>query len=238
MSMPQGGESRLPQETGGQAEASAQQRQGNVPGQGGTPGPDSAPGQQWAGGPQNQQNGTPPQGGMPGDQWEGPMQGRPVSPVNEIETRVTGRRTVQYIIDAIIYGIVVSILGWALNRGHGGLHAILAIVWIVAVIAWYVLYWAWRPKTRNGQTFGMQIMGVRVISANGGPASLGQLIGRSILLVLFSPISLLVGIITMWCSRYRQRVGDHLAKTMVVRDRVQPIPAQQEYAGAGQAGYR
>jgi hypothetical protein len=42
----------------------------------------------------------------------------------------------------------------------------------------------------------------------------------------------------MWCSRYRQRVGDHLAKTMVVRDRVQPIPAQQEYAGAGQAGYR
>jgi len=84
----------------------------------------------------------------------------------------------------------------------------------------------------------MQIMGVRVISANGGPASLGQLIVRSILLVLFSPISLLVGIITMWCSRYRQRVGDHLAKTMVVRDRVQPIPAQQEYAGAGQDGYR
>ena len=112
---------------------------------------------------------------MPGDQRGGPMQGQPISPVNEIETRVTGRRTVQYIIDAIIYGIVVSILGWALNRGHGGLHALLAIVWIVAVIAWYVLYWAWRPKTRNGQTFGMQIMGVRVISADGGPASLGQL---------------------------------------------------------------
>jgi uncharacterized RDD family membrane protein YckC len=237
MSMPQGGESRLPQETGGQTEASAQQRQGNVPGQGGTPGAEGAPGQQRAGGPQNQ-NDAPPQGGVPGDQWGDPMQGRPMSPVNEVETRVTGRRTVQYIIDAIIYGIVVSLLGWALNRGHGGLHTILVIVLIVAIIAWYVLYWAVRPQTHDGQTFGMQIMKVRVISANGGPASLGQLIGRSILLVLFSPLSLLVGIITMWCSRYRQRVGDHLAKTMVVRERVQPVPAQPEYAGAGQADYR
>jgi uncharacterized RDD family membrane protein YckC len=238
MSMPQGGESRLPQDSGGQAGTSAQPWQGNVPSQGGTPGHENAPGQQRAGGPQDQpQNGTPPPGGLPSDQW-GAMQGRPISPVNEIETRVTGRRTVQYIIDAIIYGIVLSILGWALNRGHGGLHAILVIIWIAAVIAWYVLYWAYRPYTRNGQTFGMQILGIKVISASGGQASFWQLVGRSILLVLFSPISLLVGIITMWCSRYRQRVGDHLAKTMVVRDRVQPIPAQQEYADAGQAGYR
>ncbi len=237
--MPQGGESRLPQETGGQAGASAQQWQGNVPGQGGTPGHESAPGQQWAGGPQDQQgSGMPPQGGVPGQQWGGPMQGRPISPVNEIETRVTGRRTVQYIIDAIIYGIVASILAWALNRGHGGVHAILVVVLVVLIIAWYLLYWALRPQTRNGQTFGMQIMGLRVISADGGPASFAQLAVRSILLVLFSPLSLLVGIITMWCSRYRQRVGDHIARTMVVRDRVQPIPARPEYAGAGQAGSR
>jgi len=40
----------------------------------------------------------------------------------------------------------------------------------------------------------------------------------------------------MMCSRYRQRTGDHMAHTMVVRARVDPMPAQQMYAGAGQAG--
>jgi uncharacterized RDD family membrane protein YckC len=84
----------------------------------------------------------------------------------------------------------------------------------------------------------MSLLGVRVISRDGGPASLMQLFVRSILLVLFSPLSLLVGIITMMCSRYRQRVGDHLAKTMVVRASVEPRRAQQEFAGAGQAGTR
>jgi hypothetical protein len=63
-----------------------------------------------------------------------------------------------------------------------------------------------------------------------------QLAVRSILLVLFGLVSVIVGFIVMMCSRYRQRTGDHMAHTMVVRARVEPVPAQQMYAGAGQAG--
>jgi uncharacterized RDD family membrane protein YckC len=246
MSMPQGGESGQPRETGQQTDTPGQQwqapGQSGVPGQSGTAGqggiPNQAgpPGQQWMNEPQGQyQYGAPPQGGMPGGQG-GPMAGRPISPVNEIETRVTGRRIVQYIIDAIIYGIVASLISWALARGTGAVHAVLVLVAVVVVVAWYVLYWAAIPARRDGQTLGMSVMGIRVISASGGPASFGQLVGRSILLVLFSPLSLLVGIIVMMCSRYRQRTGDHMAHTMVVRAGVQPMPAQQQYAGAGQAG--
>jgi uncharacterized RDD family membrane protein YckC len=168
----------------------------------------------------------------------GAMAGRPISPVNEIETRVTGRRVVQYIVDAILSGIVFGLLSWALSRGHGGIHTLLVLILVLVNIAWYFLYWAYIPYARSGQTIGMSLLGVRVISRDGGPASLMQLFVRSILLVLFSPLSLLVGIITMMCSRYRQRVGDHLAKTMVVRASVEPRPAQQEFAGAGQAGTR
>lgn len=246
--MPQGGEGQ-PWETGPQASASGQQWPDDAPKPGGAPGQDGNPGypQGQPGYPQGQPAypqgqpayGSPPQGGMPGQySGGGPMQGVPVSPVNEIETRVTGRRTVQWIVDAIIFGIIVSLVSFALNRGHGGVHAILYLVLVVVDIAWYYLYWAYIPYVRNGQTLGMQLMGVRVISTNGGPASLMQLFVRSILLVLFTPLSLLVGIITMMCSRYRQRVGDHMAKTMVVRASVEPIPAQREYAGAGQAGSR
>jgi uncharacterized RDD family membrane protein YckC len=187
----------------------------------------------------NQQYGTPPQGGgMYGSQNPGPMQGRPISPVNEIETRVSGRRIVQYIVDAIIFGIVAGLISWGLNRGTGGVHVILYLVLIAVDIIWYGLYWAYYPYTHAGQTLGMQLMDLRVISTDGGPASLVQMFVRSILLVLFTPLSLLVGFITMMCSRYRQRVSDHMSSTMVVRASVEPIPAQREFAGAGQAGTR
>jgi len=247
--MPQGGESGQSRETGPQTDTPGQQRrsdrpgQSAVPGQSGTAGqggiPNQAgppPGQQWAG-EQQAQYGVPPQGGASGEYQGGPMAGRPISPVNEIETRVTGRRFVQYIIDIIIYGIVAGLISWALgDRGTGAVHAVLVVVDVVVVVAWYLIYWAYVPFRRDGQTLGMTVLGIRVISANGGPASFVQLAVRSILLILFGVFSVIVGFIVMMCSRYRQRTGDHMAHTMVVRARVEPMPAQQMYAGAGQAG--
>jgi uncharacterized RDD family membrane protein YckC len=245
MSMPQGGDPRQPNEMGGQGGASPQQpggapRQGtmpgqpSVPGQAGAPGQESGASQQWEGQP-GQAYGAPPQAA--GEPTGGSRQGRPISPVNEADTRVTGRRVVQYIIDAIIYGIIAAVISWALDRGTGGVHAFLVFVTVVLDVLLYLFYWAWMPDRRNGQTLGMTAMGIRIISADGGRASFVQLAVRSVLLVLFSPLSLLVGIIVMMCSRYRQRTGDHMARTMVVRAQVQPMPAQQMYAGAGQAGY-
>jgi uncharacterized RDD family membrane protein YckC len=249
MSMPQGGESGQSRETGPQTDTPGQEWQNGRPGQSAVPGqsgtagqggvPNQAgppPGQQWAG-EQQAQYGVPPQGGASGEYQGGPMAGRPISPVNEIETRVTGRRFVQYIIDIIIYGIVAGLISWALgDRGTGAVHAVLVIVDVVVVVAWYLIYWAYIPFRRDGQTLGMSVLGIRVISANGGPASFVQLAVRSILLILFGIVSVIVGFIVMMCSRYRQRTGDHMAHTMVVRARVEPVPAQQMYAGAGQAG--
>jgi uncharacterized RDD family membrane protein YckC len=245
MTMPQGDEPRRPNEMGGPDGGSPQQpgsqpRQGtttgqpNVPGQAGAPGQESAPGDQWGYGQQGQAYGTPP----PAQPMDGPMQGRPISPVNEAETRVTGRRVVQYVIDAIIYYAIAGVISWVLNRGTGGVHAFLVFVIAVLDVALYLIYWAGIPYRQNGQTPGMMVMGIRVISADGRPASYLQLAIRSVLLVLFGAISLVVGFIVMMCSRYRQRTGDHMAHTMVVRAQVQPEPAQQMYAGAGQGGMR
>jgi uncharacterized RDD family membrane protein YckC len=253
MSMPQGGESGQPRETGQQTDTPGQPWQGGGPGQsavpgqsgtagqGGIPNQAGAQGQQWSSEQWGQQQygaPPPPQGGTPGQWGAGPMQGQPISPVNEIETRVTGRRVVQYIIDAIIFSIIASVVSWALNRGTGGVHAVLVLVLVVVDVIWYLLYWALWPDRRGGQTIGMQVMGIRVISSSGGPASFAQLAVRSILLVLFTPLSLVVGFIVMMCSRYRQRTGDHMARTMVVRAHVQPMPARPDYVGAGQAGSR
>jgi uncharacterized RDD family membrane protein YckC len=252
MSTPQGGGSGQPWETGqgssgpqpgapGQPQYGQPQYGQQQPGQ---PGQPPQYGQQYGPQPgQQPQYGQPPQyqGGQGQDPYQsghGPVQGRVISPVNEAETRVTGRRVVQYIIDAILSGVVFWLLELALDRGTGAGHGVLWLVMAICDVAWYFLYWAYVPYVRNGQTIGMTLLGVRVISADGGPASLVQLFVRSILLVLFTPLSLLVGLIVMLSSRYRQRTGDHMARTLVVKATMAPMAPRREYAGAGQSGTR
>ena len=170
------------------------------------------------------------------DQWGvGPMQARPISPVNEADTRVTGRRVVQYIIDYIITAVVAAVIMWALDRGTGATNAVLLLVGAAIVLAWYFWYWVYRPYRANGRSFGMQMLGIHVISKDGGRASMMQLFIRGILLIVDTLIWGLVGFITIICSRYRQRVGDHAAKTVVVRKRVGAMPERREYAGMAES---
>jgi uncharacterized RDD family membrane protein YckC len=231
MSMPGGGEPRQPWDTGYEAGAADQRRQSGAPGQ---PAPGAQYGTPQYGTPQygGGQYGEPPPYGGP------PQYGQPFSPVNELETRVTGRRVVQYIIDYCITGIVAALIMWLLDRGSGAANAFLILIAVVIDLAWYFWYWVLRPYQKNGQSFGMQLLGLRVISRDGRPASMMQLLIRGILLIVDTLFWGLVGFITIIASRYRQRVGDHAAKTLVVRASVEPMPAQREFAGAGQAGGR
>src|SRR5258708_7499131 len=124
------------------------------------------------------------------------------------------------------------------SRGSGATNAVLLRIGAVLVAAWYFWYWVYRPYRANGRSFGMQILGLRIISLDGGRASKMQLFIRAILLIIDTFVWGLVGFLTIIFSRYRQRVGDHAAKTLVVRARAQTMPATREYAGAGQAGFR
>jgi hypothetical protein len=78
-----------------------------------------------------------------------------------------------------------------------------------------------RPHSHNGQTFGMKLMGLRVISKDGGPANMTQLFIRWVCLIFDAlpytwPFTGLVGFIVILCSRHRQRIGDHLGRTLVI----------------------
>jgi uncharacterized RDD family membrane protein YckC len=137
--------------------------------------------------------------------------------VNELDTRVTGRRVIQYIIDYLITGIIASVILWAFDHGHGAGNTVLVLIGAIIDAAWYFWYWVYRPYRANGQSFGMQLLGLRVISKDGGRASMVQLLIRGILLIVDTFLWGLVGLITIVCSRYRQRVGDHAARTVVIR---------------------
>ena len=191
---------------------------GNVP-------PGSVPGQ--------------PEGGMGNQQW-GSQPGR-MSPVSEAETRVTGRRVVQYLIDAFIVSIIPSLVSIPFDSsGRTSLHILGALVAFVLFVLIGLWYWVIRPTSHNGQTFAMKWLGLRVISKGGGPASMAQMFIRWICLIFDAipytwPFTGLIGLIVMLCSRRRQRIGDHLAGTLVISTSY-GMRRQPQFAGADRTG--
>jgi uncharacterized RDD family membrane protein YckC len=180
------------------------------------------PGQQAGGFPGQEQGAVPNQqwGSQSGQQW-GSRSGS-MSPVSEAETRVTGRRVVQYLIDAFLVSLIPSLVSIPFDRSNSTfLHIMGGLVFFVLFVLIGLWYWVIRPHSSNGQTFGMQLLGLRVISKDGGPATVAQLFIRWICLIFDAipytwPFTGLVGFIVILCSRHRQRIGDHLARTLVI----------------------
>jgi uncharacterized RDD family membrane protein YckC len=166
------------------------------------------------------------------------------SPVNEAETRVTGRRVVQYLIDAFLVSIIPSLVSIPFDRSNSTtIHIIGGIVAFGLFVLIGIWYWVIRPHSHHGQTFGMQLLGLRVISKDGGPANMTQLFIRWICLIFDAipyswPFTGLVGFVVILCSRHRQRIGDHLARTLVIStgqlQSRQPDYAEASKPGAGQ----
>jgi uncharacterized RDD family membrane protein YckC len=209
--------------TPGQSDGSTEQ--GARVGEWATPEQGSAPGQE--------QFGTSAAGGIPGQ----PGAGQPaMTPVTEAETRVTWRRIFQYWIDAFFVSVIPYLVSIPFDRSSRTIMNIIGgVVYVVLFVLIGLWYWVIRPHSHNGQTFAMKWFDLRVISKDGGPASLLQLFVRWISLLFDSapwmwPFTGLLGLIVMLCSRYRQRIGDHLARTLVIRT------ASSRYGGAGGPG--
>ncbi len=234
---------------------------GQPGGQGTGPGERTGLGTQHDAMPGQQDFGSTPAGGIPGQQGAMPGQQRPSagqqaapgqqrgeqpwssrpgkwSPVDKAETRVTGRRIVQYWIDMFLVSIVPELVSIPFDRSSSTfLHIMGGIVYFVLFVVISIWYWVIRPHSHNGQTFAMKWFGVRVISKDGGPANMTQLLVRWVGLIFDAfpwvwPFTGLLGLIVILCSRYRQRIGDHLARTLVVA--AGPgATRRREFAGAG-----
>lgn len=166
-----------------------------------------------------QQN-TPPPYGAQGRPYDA-RASRPMI-VTQSETRVTGRRVIQYIVDHILAGIIPGIAYWIFDSQVTGIHGLGWLVATVIAAAAYFAYWVLVPYRSNGQSFGMMLFRLHVLSKDGTRASMMQLFIRGIFLILDTIFFGLVGLVTMLFSRFRQRIGDHAAGTVVVPVRYGP----------------
>ncbi len=74
----------------------------------------------------------------------------------------------------------------------------------------------------NGQTPGKRVLGLRVIRADGLPASVTSLVIRNLVRIFdFFPVGYGVGMIVLFATKRTQRLGDLAARTLVIREKQQ-----------------
>jgi uncharacterized RDD family membrane protein YckC len=137
-------------------------------------GPDSAQ-------PYGTSAGQPPSGEPAGD-WG--AQARRPDTVDVAATRVTGRRVVQYLIDSFLVSLIPALISIPIDRSSSTfLHILGGIITFAIFVLISLAYWVFFAHAQHGQTVGMKLLGLRVISKDGGPANVAQLFIRWVCLI-------------------------------------------------------
>jgi uncharacterized RDD family membrane protein YckC len=91
---------------------------------------------------------------------------------------------------------------------------------LLAVLSVFLAGWGWDVAWETlgeGRTPGKRFLGIRVVRADGGPVGLGGSLVRNVLRALELPLAYAPAILAVALSAHRQRLGDLVAGTLVVR---------------------
>lgn len=122
-----------------------------------------------------------------------------------------GPRAVAIIIDAVALGIV-SFIVQALAGGSDGAGTLAGCVFAIMSLAYYPVM-----EKVYGASLGKMVMGLKVVTETGQPLDWSAAIIRTLLRIIDGLFVYLIGAILVWTSPTKQRLGDKVAKTLVVR---------------------
>jgi uncharacterized RDD family membrane protein YckC len=137
---------------------------------------------------------------------------------------VTGIRIVAGIIDAILLGVLFVIMSALFgdsdassdDDGNGfsvSLSGLPFIIFLVLSFGYYFVLEAYN----QGQTLGKKLMGIRVVPVE-GVLTPGKVAIRTILRIVDGlPFLYIVGLIAIFASQRKQRIGDMAGGTLVVK---------------------
>lgn len=127
-----------------------------------------------------------------------------------------GIRFLALLIDAVIIGVVSAIINGVAAATQSSLVMTLAGI-VIAVLA--LLYFIGMEATQ-GATLGKMALGLRVVKSDGSsPIDWPTSLIRNLLRIIDGLFAYLVGAIIIWNSPLKQRLGDKVAHTLVVRTR-------------------
>lgn len=133
----------------------------------------------------------------------------------EYELSSLGERIVGYLIDRFILGAYLLIIGLIvfstqiINRQE----------WLIYLFVIPVFFYDIASEAlMNGQSVGKKVMNIKVVSLDGGQPSLGQYLLRWLFrLIDFTATSNLCAVITVAVSERKQRLGDMVAGTTLIK---------------------
>jgi uncharacterized RDD family membrane protein YckC len=121
-------------------------------------------------------------------------------------------RAIAFLVDGFVVGTATALLfGGALLIAPRSL-------WVAGMVSGVgtVGYFVYLEGTA-GQTIGKRLMGIAVVGPDGGPSGLAAAAVRNVLRVLDSlPTFYLLGLLLMFLTEDRKRLGDLVGNTMVV----------------------
>jgi uncharacterized RDD family membrane protein YckC len=133
-----------------------------------------------------------------------------------------GSRALAATLDYLLVALLAT--GWIFGLVYAGsrLHSRVGNAWMfaIALLGLFVLeygYFAGVEAFTGGRSFGKWALSLRVVSRDGGRASVGSLLLRNMVRLLDT----LVGVWFMLLDPLSRRLGDRLAGTLVVHTRAQ-----------------
>ena len=137
------------------------------------------------------------------------------NPIENREYQGIGIRLVSIIIDNIIVGIIIGAIGSGIGFGMMAQRMVpwwIGLLYFVIYIGYFTLL-----EGSKGQTIGKMITKIKVVREDGGKIDMNQALTRNILRIIDGLFAYLIGAILIWRSDKKQRLGDNIAKTIVIK---------------------
>jgi uncharacterized RDD family membrane protein YckC len=126
-----------------------------------------------------------------------------------------GLRAVAAIIDLILLLVlcyIIAMVSGGTTEDGFQLEGLPAFLAFVVAMAYYVVL-----EGQFGWTVGKRLIGLKVVRLDGAPLDWQASLIRNLLRIVDGLFFYLVGAIIVWTSAQKQRLGDKLAGTVVVR---------------------
>jgi len=139
---------------------------------------------------------------------------------SELACAGLGSRALATVYDSLLLMIVIGIIGFIFRAGITYINGAMTInpsgpalaLQIIIPLVYYIIL-----EATMGATIGKRFVGLRVTKADGSPAGWGGSIVRNLLRMIDGLLCYLLGALFVITSPAKQRLGDRLAKTVVVR---------------------
>jgi uncharacterized RDD family membrane protein YckC len=123
-------------------------------------------------------------------------------------------RFISLLMDTIVLGVLIGVIGSILgfsvvSRTVGWGFGLLSFIIFLAYFTYL--------EGSKGQTIGKMVTKIKVVGEDGGKIDMNQAFTRNILRVIDGLLAYLIGAILIWRSDKKQRLGDRIAKTVVIK---------------------